>query len=142
MNISLKNSVRSGCIVLYGRTARILLKNCLIDRRFGLTFMLGSAVGAGLLFTILVWVDSHVWIYLRKRKGYLQVAEQDPFLPLSSSGGSSGRGMAGGHSGSLSRGVNPQSMSSYSTAGTYPGRHVHYRHQHTPPQTPPFPGTL
>ena len=43
--------------------------------RFGLTFMLGSAVAAGLLFTLLVWVDSHVWIYLRKRKGYLQVKD-------------------------------------------------------------------
>ena len=29
--------------------------------------MLGSTVAAGFLFTILVWVDSHVWIYLRKR---------------------------------------------------------------------------
>lgn len=29
--------------------------------------MLGSTLAAGLLFTILVWVDSHVWIYLRKR---------------------------------------------------------------------------
>ena len=35
--------------------------------RFGLTFMLASAAGAGLVFTILVLVDSHVWIYLRKK---------------------------------------------------------------------------
>jgi hypothetical protein len=103
---------------------------------FGLTFMLGSAVVAGFLFTILVWVDSHVWIYLRKRKGYLQVAEQDPFLPLSSSASSS----RGGPGGSLNRTNNPPQT--YSSAGTYPGRHAHYRHTHTPPQTPPFPGTM
>lgn len=107
---------------------------------FGLTFMLGSTVGAGLLFTILVWLDSHVWIYLRKRKGYLQVAEQDPFLPLSSSAGSSGRGGPGG---SLSRPtLNPPQPYGNAPAGTYPGRHAHYRHTHTPPQTPPFPGTM
>lgn len=106
---------------------------------FGLSFMLASAVGAGLLFTILVWVDSHVWIYLRKRKGYLQVAEQDPFLPLSSSAGSSSRGA---QSGSLSRpSLNPPQT--YPSSGTYPGRHAHaHRHTHTPPQTPPFPGTM
>jgi len=104
----------------------------------GLTFMLGSTLVAGLLFTILVWVDSHVWIYLRKRKGYLQVAEADPFLPLSSSGGSSSRG--GGGVSTLNR-ANAAAQS-YSSAGTYPGRHAHYRHTHTPPQTPPFPGTM
>lgn len=35
--------------------------------RYGLTFMLLSSLGAGLIFTILVWVDSHTWIYIRKR---------------------------------------------------------------------------
>lgn len=104
----------------------------------GLTFLLGSTVAAGLLFTILVWVDSHVWIYLRKKKGYLQVAEADPFLPLSSSGGSSSRGGGGGSTLNRTSGA----AQTYSSAGTYPGRHAHYRHTHTPPQTPPFPGTL
>lgn len=33
----------------------------------GLTFMLVSTILAGLLLTILVWVDSHTWIYIRKR---------------------------------------------------------------------------
>lgn len=33
----------------------------------GLTLMLLSAVLAGLLLTTLVWVDSHTWIYIRKR---------------------------------------------------------------------------
>ncbi len=74
------------------------------------------------------------------RKGYLQVAEQDPFLPLSSSAGSSGRGGPGG---SLSRPtLNPPQPYGNAPAGTYPGRHAHYRHTHTPPQTPPFPGTM
>lgn len=33
----------------------------------GLTLMLLSAILAGLLLTTLVWVDSHTWIYIRKR---------------------------------------------------------------------------
>ncbi|CAH0564426.1 unnamed protein product [Brassicogethes aeneus] len=47
----------------------------------GLTFMLVSAVLAGLLLTALVWVDSHTWIYIRKKKDYQQVNETDPYLP-------------------------------------------------------------
>lgn len=35
--------------------------------RYGLTFMLLASLAAGLFFTILVWVDSHTWIYIRKR---------------------------------------------------------------------------
>uniref|UniRef100_A0A0K8THM1 Protein tweety homolog n=1 Tax=Lygus hesperus TaxID=30085 RepID=A0A0K8THM1_LYGHE len=48
---------------------------------FGLTFMLAASIGAGFLFAILVWLDSHTWIYIRKKREYLQVDEQDPFLP-------------------------------------------------------------
>lgn len=33
----------------------------------GLTLMLLAAILAGLLLTTLVWVDSHTWIYIRKR---------------------------------------------------------------------------
>jgi len=126
------------CAPLHRRYLEIVDATCR-KALFGLTFMLGSSIGAGLLFTILVWVDSHVWIYLPKRKGYLQVAEQDPFLPLSSSAGSSSRGAQGG---SLSRpSLNPPQT--YPSSGTYPGRHAHaHRHTHTPPQTPPFPGTM
>ncbi|XP_060522842.1 protein tweety-like isoform X2 [Cylas formicarius] len=47
----------------------------------GLTLMLASAVLAGLLLTVLVWVDSHTWIYIRKKKEYHQVNETDPYLP-------------------------------------------------------------
>ncbi|XP_014214178.1 protein tweety isoform X2 [Copidosoma floridanum] len=50
---------------------------------FGLTLMLAASVAAGFLFTILVWVDSHTWIYIRKRNDYHQVNEQDPYLPPS-----------------------------------------------------------
>lgn len=35
--------------------------------RYGLTFMLLASLAAGLFFTVLVWVDSHTWIYIRKR---------------------------------------------------------------------------
>lgn len=33
----------------------------------GLALMLLSSVLSGLLFTVLVWVDSHTWIYIRKK---------------------------------------------------------------------------
>ncbi|KYN07648.1 Protein tweety [Cyphomyrmex costatus] len=50
---------------------------------YGLSFMLIASLAAGLLFTVLVWVDSHTWIYIRKRRDYHQVDEQDPYLPPS-----------------------------------------------------------
>lgn len=37
----------------------------------GLSLMLASAVLAGILLTALVWVDSHTWIYIRKRYVHL-----------------------------------------------------------------------
>ncbi|XP_044004265.1 protein tweety-like isoform X2 [Aphidius gifuensis] len=61
----------------------ILAVNNICDTGFfGLTLMLIASVGAGLLFTIMVWIDSHTWIYIRKRD-YHQVDEQDPYLPPS-----------------------------------------------------------
>ncbi|XP_011500029.1 PREDICTED: protein tweety [Ceratosolen solmsi marchali] len=50
---------------------------------FGLTLMLLASIAAGFFFTVLVWVDSHTWIYIRKRNDYHQVNEQDPYLPPS-----------------------------------------------------------
>ncbi|XP_019868145.1 protein tweety isoform X2 [Aethina tumida] len=61
----------------YLRGARALCNVGLL----GLTLMLVSAVLAGLLLTALVWVDSHTWIYIRKKKDYQQVNETDPYLP-------------------------------------------------------------
>ncbi|XP_074036022.1 tweety isoform X2 [Leptinotarsa decemlineata] len=61
----------------YLRGARALCNVGLL----GLTLMLVSAVLAGLLLTALVWVDSHTWIYIRKKKDYHQVNETDPYLP-------------------------------------------------------------
>jgi hypothetical protein len=121
----------------------------------GLLFMLASAVGAGILFTLLVWIDSHTWIYIRKRfdspaltppsgwyltnsagfccrPDYLQVDEQDPFL-------------AGGplhqphnHPAAMSS-LGRRSQGSYSSTGYFRPRHSR---THTPPPTPPYPGTL
>ncbi|XP_043490689.1 protein tweety isoform X6 [Polistes fuscatus] len=78
---------------------------------YGLTFMLLASLAAGLFFTVLVWVDSHTWIYIRKRRDYHQVDEQDPYLPPSAAsqaiaartlrgqggGGVNGSGGAGDH---------------------------------------------
>lgn len=33
----------------------------------GLALMLVSSILAGVMMTILVWVDSHTWIYIRKK---------------------------------------------------------------------------
>ncbi|XP_067636910.1 protein tweety [Eurosta solidaginis] len=41
----------------------------------GLVLMLIASFIAALLLTIMVWVDSHTWIYIRKRNDYAQVDE-------------------------------------------------------------------
>ncbi|KAK3854363.1 hypothetical protein Pcinc_039152 [Petrolisthes cinctipes] len=103
----------------------------------GVVYLLLSAAGSALLFTILVWFTSHTWIYLNHNDGLRPPGaprhknlgnfspraeprvceERDQFLP--------GRGSRGGTLTSLSG----------------PG-YSRPRHSHTPPQTPPFPGTL
>ncbi|KAI5723737.1 hypothetical protein M8J76_010259 [Diaphorina citri] len=50
---------------------------------FGLALMLLAMAVAGFFFTVLVWLDSHTWIYIRKKREYLQVDEQDPYMPPS-----------------------------------------------------------
>uniref|UniRef100_A0A8D8PSM8 Protein tweety homolog n=3 Tax=Cacopsylla melanoneura TaxID=428564 RepID=A0A8D8PSM8_9HEMI len=50
---------------------------------FGLALMLLAMAVAGFFFTVLVWLDSHTWIYIRKKREYLQVEEQDPYMPPS-----------------------------------------------------------
>ncbi|XP_035777527.1 protein tweety-like isoform X2 [Anopheles albimanus] len=42
----------------------------------GLVLMLVASFMAAILLTIMVWVDSHTWIYIRKRNDYAQVEEQ------------------------------------------------------------------
>ncbi|XP_066938658.1 protein tweety-like isoform X3 [Macrobrachium rosenbergii] len=83
----------------------------------GIVYLLLSAAGSSLLFTILVWFTSHTWIYLNHKAEPGTSEERDPFLP--------GRGSRGGTLTSLGG----------------PG-YTRPRHSHTPPQTPPFPGTL
>ncbi|XP_022916358.1 protein tweety isoform X2 [Onthophagus taurus] len=61
----------------YLRGARVLCNVGLL----GLTLMLASAALAGFLLTALVWIDSHTWIYIRKKKDYHQVNETESFLP-------------------------------------------------------------
>lgn len=41
----------------------------------GLLMMLVASFVAAILLTIMVWVDSHTWIYIRKRNDYAQVDE-------------------------------------------------------------------
>ncbi|XP_053684164.1 protein tweety [Sabethes cyaneus] len=42
----------------------------------GLVLMLIASFMAAILLTVMVWVDSHTWIYIRKRNDYAQVEEQ------------------------------------------------------------------
>ncbi|XP_066592212.1 protein tweety isoform X3 [Prorops nasuta] len=71
---------------------------------YGLTFMLLASLVGGLFFTVLVWMDSHTWIYIRKRRDYHQVDEQDPYLPPSAASQAIAartlRGQGGGVNGS------------------------------------------
>ncbi|XP_023717740.1 protein tweety isoform X1 [Cryptotermes secundus] len=97
---------------------------------YGLSFMLAASVAAGFFFTVLVWVDSHTWIYIRRRRDYLQVDEQDPFLPPSAASQAIAARTL-------------RSQGSYGSTGYF--RHHHHsphHHHHTPPPTPPYPGTL
>ncbi|XP_067130801.1 protein tweety-like isoform X3 [Centruroides vittatus] len=93
----------------------------------GTAFMLVSAAGAGILFTVLIWVASHTWIHIRKKNFVLwwsrrpaePVDEEDPFLPSSAVGSNSRR-----------------NRDTYSSMGARP------RYSHTPPQTPHFTASL
>uniref|UniRef100_T1JN26 Protein tweety homolog n=1 Tax=Strigamia maritima TaxID=126957 RepID=T1JN26_STRMM len=88
----------------------------------GAAFMLIAAAGAGLAFILLIWISAHTWMYIRKRvvcaeSDYVQVDEQDPFLPSSA--------VMAQSSASSRRSRDPQIVG---------------RPRHTPPHTPPFPG--
>lgn len=83
----------------------------------GIAFLLLSATLTGVLFIFLEWFSSNTWIYIRKKKTYVPVDEQDPFLPPSASANSC-RGRE-----------------------TYGSTAYRPRHSHTPPQTPPFPAS-
>jgi hypothetical protein len=84
----------------------------------GLFIMLISASICALFFTILVWCNSHTWIYFKHKGKYVKVEDQDPYMPLST----------------IDRGARGGSM----------GAPIYQRSRniHTPPQTPPYHGTL
>jgi hypothetical protein len=42
---------------------------------FGLVVMLLSAAVSALLFTVLVWCNSHTWIYFKHKGKYVKVGE-------------------------------------------------------------------
>ncbi|ODM92315.1 Protein tweety [Orchesella cincta] len=65
---------------------------------FGLALLLVSALVSALLFTLLVGFDSHTWIYIQRRKRYLQQEECVSFLPSQYDGGPSGTGTGTGTS--------------------------------------------
>ncbi|XP_035219606.1 protein tweety-like isoform X2 [Stegodyphus dumicola] len=94
---------------------RTALESACTDTLEGTAFMLVSAVGSGLLFTVLIWVASHTWIHIRKKPPVEHIDEEDPFLPPSSAMVSARR-----------------NRETYGSTGFRP------RSSHTPPQTPYF----
>lgn len=70
------------CRTIHKEYRQMLLAVCDLGL-YGLAFMLAGSIVSGFFFTILVWLDSHTWIYIRKKQDYAQVDEQDPFLPPS-----------------------------------------------------------
>jgi len=94
---------------------------------FGLFVMLVSASFCALLFTGLVWCNSHTWIYFKHKGKYVKVEDQDPYMPLSTID----RGSRGGGS-----------LGPVPGAGAVPPIYQRSRTVHTPPQTPPYHGTL
>lgn len=78
----------------------------------GLALMLLAALLAGLLFTAIVWIDSHAWIYIGGKREYSGADENAPFLPGGSSVGSSSGG-GGGATATLPRGPAPHNQGSY-----------------------------
>ncbi|XP_054706294.1 protein tweety-like isoform X2 [Uloborus diversus] len=91
------------------------LASACVDTLEGTAFMLVSAVGSGLLFTVLIWVASHTWIHIRKKPALENIDEEDPFLPPTSAMVNSRR-----------------NRDTYGSTGFRP------RSSHTPPQTPYF----
>jgi len=99
---------------------------------FGLTMMLISCIVSGLLFTVLVWCNSHTWIYFKHKGRYIKVDDADPYMPLSTIE----RPRQGIASTTL---VGVSGPGAAMGAGPYG---THRRNMHTPPQTPPYHGTL
>jgi len=93
---------------------------------FGLFIMLVSAVISALFFTILVWCNSHTWIYFKHKAKYVKVEDQDPYMPLST----------------IDRGGRAGSMGMGTMGGMGAPMYQRSRTIHTPPQTPPYHGTL
>ncbi len=53
------------------------------DGLIGIILMFISVALSGLLFTALVWCNSHTWIYFKHKGRYIKVEDQDPYMPLS-----------------------------------------------------------
>jgi len=99
----------------------------------GLIILLISSAISGFLFTTLVWCNSHTWIYFKHKGRYIKVDDQDPYMPLSTIERprmTPGAGIAAGSISGIQGGT-----------GIY-GQHRGPRTMHTPPQTPPYHGTL
>lgn len=96
----------------------------------GLIILLISSAISGFLFTTLVWCNSHTWIYFKHKGRYIKVDDQDPYMPLST--------IERPRMTSQALGPSPGSISG---VGTY-SQHRGPRTMHTPPQTPPYHGTL
>jgi hypothetical protein len=123
----LKNQLR--CEPIFRSYSTALVAVC-DSGLLGLIILLISSAISGFLFTTLVWCNSHTWIYFKHKGRYIKVDDQDPYMPLST--------IERPRMTSQALGPSPGSISG---VGTY-SQHRGPRTMHTPPQTPPYHGTL
>lgn len=97
----------------------------------GLIILLISSAISGFLFTTLVWCNSHTWIYFKHKGRYIKVDDQDPYMPLSTI-----------ERPRMTPGIAAGSISGIQGGSGIYGQHRGPRTMHTPPQTPPYHGTL
>ncbi|CAH1726160.1 protein tweety isoform X1 [Aphis gossypii] len=109
---------------------------------FGLALMLLASVVSGIFFTILVWLDSHTWIYIRKKQDYAKAEERDPFLGRPGSTASSSQ--SHGHQMStLTRNQGPRDEYGMGSGiATLNGRNGGYMHEGGPSKVGPQYATL
>ena len=73
MSNSTTDSPTSNMLLLNNRFYNDALNAACGDGLFGLFIMLVSAVISALFFTILVWCNSHTWIYFKHKAKYVKV---------------------------------------------------------------------
>lgn len=70
-----QNVYESRCFLTFRSYNTALVSIC-DSSLFGLILMLISAAASGFLFTVLVWCNSHTWIYFKHKGRYIKVRKK------------------------------------------------------------------